>query len=633
MPNVLTANDGHPVGRAPRQPLRRELNKWQIFMIVISTIIGVGFFTNSGEILSFAGPGTLLLAFGLLGAMACMVMEGISEMVVIWPIPNPMVEFVRHFVDRDLANVVCFAYWYTYAISFAAVITTAGDVVVSYWGDGTLAKVLVFILFPAVVFLVNFNSVSIFGWIEFVGGILKLIVILFVFVTMIVINLGGANNKPIYSKFIKDGFQYNEEVVNNRPTAIVLAIGNAVYPYIGIEAVTITAFEARNPRELKFPAKNIAYIVTLIYLFSVLGFALNVEWSCDKLTPYYQQAFTSKHGWPYSCHPSGDLSRRTLPNNASTDTSGSTYSNNFTLPTIAIDQTQTSTKVPFSSVINVCLLYSALSTANSALFTASRALYGLGQSVQVDARRWRRPTRALAKLGETTAFGVPAWAIAASMSFAWVPLLSLDGGAQDTQQVLISIGSTSCVLVWASQSLAFIRYHRWLWRHRRRLVGPTYARYDRWERTDLSSWLGAWQPALAWASLVCCVLVVLVFASAGLWNGQGNMRLKALNIYLGPFVLLVLFLLLKLLSWKRGWSERWVVLGDWEQLKNTLDTLNDMVLPDRARDGDDSDTDCEQTGGNEFEMRVRREPEREPPKLELRHLDSERDESSGGKET
>lgn len=80
-------------------------------MIVISTTIGVGFFTNSSEILSLAGPATLLLAFGLLGAMACMVMEGLSGMVVLWPIPSPMVEFVRHFVDRGLANVVCFAYW------------------------------------------------------------------------------------------------------------------------------------------------------------------------------------------------------------------------------------------------------------------------------------------------------------------------------------------------------------------------------------------------------------------------------------------------------------------------------------------------------------------------------------------
>ncbi|EOD43106.1 putative amino acid transporter protein [Neofusicoccum parvum UCRNP2] len=475
MPAAAMANEGHPVGRTPRQPLRRELNKWQIFvgpsrvpapMIVISTIIGVGFFTNSGEILSFAGPATTLLSFGVVGLLACMVMEGISEMVVIWPIPNPMVEFVRHFVDRDLANVVCFAYWYTYAISFAAVITTAGDVVVAYWGDGTLPKVLIFILFPIVVFLINFNSVSIFGWIEFAGGILK------------------------------------------------LAIGNAVYPYIGIEAVTITAFEARNPRELKMPAKNVAYIVTLIYLFSVLGFALNVEWGCDKLKQYYQQHFTTLHR-STSCHPDDVLSRR----DSSSD--NSTLSNQFTLPTIAVDQTQTKAEVTFSSFINVCLLYSALSTANSALFTASRTLYGLGQSTQVDSLSWKRATRFLATFGETNAFGVPARAIAASMSLAWVPLLSLDGGAQDTQQVLISIGSTSCVLVWASQSLAFVRYHAWLWRHRRRLVGP-YARYDRWERSDLSSWLGFWQPALAWLSLVGCVLVVLVFASAGLWNGEGN---------------------------------------------------------------------------------------------------------------
>ncbi|KAL1629102.1 hypothetical protein SLS56_005656 [Neofusicoccum ribis] len=601
------ANEGHPVGRTPRQPL--------------STIIGVGFFTNSGEILSFAGPATTLLSFGVVGLLACMVMEGISEMVVIWPIPNPMVEFVRHFVDRDLANVVCFAYWYTYAISFAAVITTAGDVVVAYWGDGTLSKVLIFILFPIVVFLINFNSVSIFGWIEFAGGILKLLVVLFVFITMVVINLGGANNPPIHSKFIQDGFQFNEHVVKNRASAVVLAIGNAVYPYIGIEAVTITAFEARNPRELKMPAKNVAYIVTLIYLFSVLGFALNVEWGCDKLTQYYQQHFTTLHR-STSCHPDDVLSRR------DSRSDNSTLSNQFTLPTIAIDQTQTKAEVTFSSFINVCLLYSALSTANSALFTASRTLYGLGQSTQVDSLSWKRATRFLATFGETNAFGVPARAIAASMSLAWVPLLSLDGGAQDTQQVLISIGSTSCVLVWASQSLAFVRYHAWLWRHRRRLVGP-YARYDRWERSDLSSWLGFWQPALAWLSLVGCVLVVLVFASAGLWNGEGKLGLKALNIYLGPFILLVMFVILKLLRrpWKRGWGERWVVLGDWEQLRDTLDALNDLVLPDQRRAGSGSETDCESRDGNEAGTGAGTGTVSErAPQVELRHFDSGREE-------
>lgn len=81
-------------------------------MIVISTVVGVGFVVNSGLILAFAGPAMTLLAFGLVGLVACMVMEGISEMVTTWQVPNPMVQFTRYFVDKDLGHVVGFAYWY-----------------------------------------------------------------------------------------------------------------------------------------------------------------------------------------------------------------------------------------------------------------------------------------------------------------------------------------------------------------------------------------------------------------------------------------------------------------------------------------------------------------------------------------
>jgi amino acid permease len=40
------------------------------------------------------------------------IMEGICEMIVMWPIPNAMIEFVAAFVDRDLAVIVGIAYWY-----------------------------------------------------------------------------------------------------------------------------------------------------------------------------------------------------------------------------------------------------------------------------------------------------------------------------------------------------------------------------------------------------------------------------------------------------------------------------------------------------------------------------------------
>ena len=83
-------------------------------MIVLSTTVGVGFFASSAEILALAGPAATVLAFGVVGMVAVAVMKGISEMVMIWQVRNPMVEFVRYMVDRDLATVVGISYWYFY---------------------------------------------------------------------------------------------------------------------------------------------------------------------------------------------------------------------------------------------------------------------------------------------------------------------------------------------------------------------------------------------------------------------------------------------------------------------------------------------------------------------------------------
>lgn len=39
-------------------------------------------------------------------------MECIAEMIYIWPVSNPFVVFVQHFVDEDLGYFVGFAYWW-----------------------------------------------------------------------------------------------------------------------------------------------------------------------------------------------------------------------------------------------------------------------------------------------------------------------------------------------------------------------------------------------------------------------------------------------------------------------------------------------------------------------------------------
>jgi amino acid transporter len=121
-----------------------------------------------------AGPEGTLLAFILLGLVAMAVMEGICEMIVLWPIPNAMVEFVRAFVDPDLAIVVGLSYWfvklpwksqvldsksahldrYTYCVTFTALIIGAGNLS-DYWNITFQSKSVLFIVVPIGLALIN----------------------------------------------------------------------------------------------------------------------------------------------------------------------------------------------------------------------------------------------------------------------------------------------------------------------------------------------------------------------------------------------------------------------------------------------------------------------------------------------
>lgn len=81
-------------------------------MIGISAVLGgIIIFSTSGELLAIAGPAGVLTAFAALGIVTISVMEGLSEMIELWPISNAMMEFVRAFVDEDLATVIGIAYW------------------------------------------------------------------------------------------------------------------------------------------------------------------------------------------------------------------------------------------------------------------------------------------------------------------------------------------------------------------------------------------------------------------------------------------------------------------------------------------------------------------------------------------
>lgn len=120
--------------------------------------------------MSVAGPGGTLLAFAVVGFIAFCVMEGVCEMIVLWPIPNAMVEFVRTFVDEDLAVTIGVAYWlvqywsgkeletdnfsYTYTVTFSALILSAANLA-DYWNISQGLKSTIFVAAPLSLAVLN----------------------------------------------------------------------------------------------------------------------------------------------------------------------------------------------------------------------------------------------------------------------------------------------------------------------------------------------------------------------------------------------------------------------------------------------------------------------------------------------
>ena len=173
-------------------------------------------------------------------------------------------------------------------------------------------------------------------------------------------------------------------------SASSIALPIAAYAFLGVEIIAVTAFEAGNPKALRFPAKWIAYVVLALEFSVVLGEILNIAWT-DPLLPQLE-------GQP--------------------DITGTGHSRAvFILAALKA-------KIPgLPSFLTGCIIMSVLSAANTALYVASRTLFGLARKIEPTHHLWLM--RWLSKLGTTTSITrVPAWSLLISLvSFCWLPLL------------------------------------------------------------------------------------------------------------------------------------------------------------------------------------------------------------------
>lgn len=80
-------------------------------MITLNATLGIGLYWRVGQILELGGPLAVVLSYGLNGLIVWGVMQGLTEMLCIWPVPGSLSVYVRKFVDEELGIAVGVAHW------------------------------------------------------------------------------------------------------------------------------------------------------------------------------------------------------------------------------------------------------------------------------------------------------------------------------------------------------------------------------------------------------------------------------------------------------------------------------------------------------------------------------------------
>jgi amino acid permease len=85
-PQKRPVNHGSQPAEGDTSPLKRVLKGRHLQFIAIGGSIGAGLFIGCGKALAIGGPGSLLIAFSIVGIMLFCVMHALGELAAIYPI-------------------------------------------------------------------------------------------------------------------------------------------------------------------------------------------------------------------------------------------------------------------------------------------------------------------------------------------------------------------------------------------------------------------------------------------------------------------------------------------------------------------------------------------------------------------
>lgn len=389
---------------AANTKLKRSLKSRHMNMIALGGSIGTGLFVAGGEVVSTAGPGGALVAYGFIGIMVYFLMTSLGEMATYLPVPGSFGTYASRYVDPAFGFALGLNYWFNWAITLAAELV-AGALIMKYWFPD-IPAIVWSALFLAALFLMNYLSTRSFGESEYFFSSMKVItVFVFLFVgTMLILGIGGTS--PGFENWTR-----GEAPFVGGFASIMAIFMVAGFSFQGTELIGVAAGESEDPeKNIPKAIHSIFWRILLFYIgaFVVIGF----------LIPYDDPNLLNSSVENVAISP-------------------------FTL---VLDRFGFAFAASF---INAIILTAVLSAGNSGLYASTRMLYAMAKEGDAP--------KVFTKLNSR---GVPVPALLATAAFGVFAFLTSLIGEGTAYNWLINISGMSGFIAWLGIAIAHYRFRR-----------------------------------------------------------------------------------------------------------------------------------------------------------------------------
>lgn len=377
--------------------LQRELSNRHVQLIAIGGAIGTGLFLGAGQTIAMTGP-SILLTYIFIGFMLFMFMRGLGEIIIQNTNFKSFADVTNTYIGPFAGFVTGWTYWLCWIITGMAEVTAVAKYV-SFWFPHIPNWISA--LF-CVLILMSFNllSAKLFGELEFWFSIVKIVTIIGLIIVGAIMILFAYKTQFGHASLTN---LYNHGIFPKGASGFFMSFQMAVFSFVGIEMIGVTAGETKDPESTIPKAINSVPIRILIFYVGALAVIMSIiPW--DKVDP-----------------------------------DNSPFVKLFTL-----------IGIPFAAgLINFVVLTAAASSCNSGIFSNSRMLFGLSDNKQ-----------APPAFSKTNKNGVPHVAIIGSSALLLIAAL-LNYIFPDATLVFTYVTTLSTILfliVWALIIIAYINY-------------------------------------------------------------------------------------------------------------------------------------------------------------------------------